>query len=266
MAGPQRGEPALADFGLRSRVYTYLLGELRLALHHREALRGRGIDSQQQIRDGYRTLTQEDGYLATRKLIEYFGREKVLEVPGFYEEKGEIYPTIKEGLAVPVYGLRGEIRAVQVRIGGRSVKYATLSGGPGGSVGTPCHVPMAAVEPLLAGAVWAVTEGPIKANVATDRWIPTVGVLGATAVNPVKRLVEKKRPKEIVLAFDMDRLEKPGVKQAQDRLAEWLQYEGVKVKVAYWNPTHKGLDDALVAGERIEAKPAEVARGLKGGL
>ena len=247
----RRFEASQVDFGLRTRVYTYFLGELRLSLAHREALRDRGVDSEQQIRDGYRSLDQESGYLACRKLVEYFGTDSLLSVPGFWEENGEVYPTIKEGLAVPVLGLRGEVRAVQVRIGGRNVKYATLSGGPGGSVGSPCHVPIGAVQAILDGRPWAVTEGPIKANIATDRWMPTVGLLGALSFNPTFRLVDKRKPDKVVLAFDMDRYDKPGVLQAQDRLAAKLGDMGVDVSVAHWDDSFKGLDDALVAGQKI---------------
>jgi hypothetical protein len=251
------------DYGLRARVYTCFMAELRLQLRHREELRGRGIDGVAMVRDGYRTLDQETGFLACRKLIEYFGRDKVLETPGFQEIDGEIYPTVKEGLAVPVLNLRGWMEAIQVRVGGRNVKYATLSGGPGGSVGTPVHVPVTSVPAILAGRPWAVTEGPIKANIATERWLPTVGLLGATATNPVLRMVDNQKPETVVLAFDMDRYQKPNVLQAQDKLADRLDKYGVKVSIAHWDEKFKGLDDALVGGATVVYDGAEPR--LRGG-
>lgn len=261
MAAPRNNEGGQIDYGLRSRVYTHFLGSLQLTPSGRASLKDRGITDEAILRDGYRYFDQESGYQAARSCVSLFGAELVLSVPGFSEDRGEVYPTVREGLAVPIMGLRGEIRAIQVRVGGRSVKYATLSGGPGGSAGTPAHVPIRSVPPILKGEPFAVTEGPIKANVATDWWMPTVGILGVNSFNPVLRLADQNKPSKVVIAFDMDKLDKPGVRQAEEKLIHKLQISGVEVEVAEWDPESKGIDDALFLGKSVSYRQVEPLRG-----
>jgi hypothetical protein len=232
-----------------TQVYESLLNVLSLSEEDRKSLKARGMDDETIRLGGYRTLGEVD-------LRETHGipETTLTSVPGFAMNGSMI---VNFGLACPILGVNGDVKAIQVRTGTPGRKYATFSGGPAGSIGSPCHCPIRATTSIVRGDIFLLTEGHIKAEIATQFGYPTVGLLGITANQPAVDLVRRFKPKSVILAFDMDRLVKDGVATAQERAAETLAREGVEVEVASWDPAYKGIDEALVAEQEIEIKPWE---------
>jgi Protein of unknown function (DUF3987)/Domain of unknown function (DUF3854) len=99
-----------------------------------------------------------------------------------------------------------------------------------------------------------ITEGVKKAAALLTCGIPAVALCGVDMglLNKRSRLVPilaklavEGRP--VTLAFDMDMLTKPGVRDALSWLGSKLKDKGCLVSIATWDEQHKGIDDLLVA-------------------
>ena len=224
-----------------TQVYETLLFKSLLSTEDGQVLHGRGMTDDTIRLGGYRTLRDIDLPVP---------REVLDRTPGFVGGRINV-----EGLACPIFGVNGDIKAVQVRTGVPGRKYQTLSGGKAGSIGSPCHCPIRAVTSIVESAPFVVTEGQIKAELCTQFGFPAVGVLGVTAIGPVVDLVKRFKPESVILAFDMDRVDKKGVADAQETAAATLDRAGVRVDIAHWDPAFKGVDDLLVAGGHFETTP-----------
>ncbi|MFZ8854338.1 MAG: DUF3854 domain-containing protein, partial [Armatimonadota bacterium] len=108
--------------------------------------------------------------------------------------------------------------------------------------------------------IW-VTEGILKAEViAYKLGIVAVGALGTGALRqavPIIAEVARRWHRDanlfsapIVLAPDSDARTKVAVAKAFFEVAKHLQREGFSVSFAIWSPKFKGVDDALLAGEK----------------
>lgn len=262
------------DFVFRAKVYAHLLGHLGLTPEHSHDLVARGMTAEEVTAGGYKSLTgpYDTQVICDQVVKDIGGPDAAYHIPGLVEKAGHWTLNVTEGLVIPIMSLDGFVRALQVRTGGKTSKYVTVSGGPGGNTGTPVHVPAKAVVPLMDGATLLVTEGPIKAQLACGRgYSGSVGLLGAdSSPRPLLSLVSRLRPPDIVLAFDMDRQSKTGVAQAAFRLAESLVREGQTVSLAEWDPDYNGIDDYLVSvpNGKIRLRPYRVKErpALRGGV
>lgn len=238
------------DFLFRSKIYAHLLGHLTLTKEHEHDLVARGMTAEEVVQGGFKSLTGPfDTQNTAAQIVKDIGEDRLVDVPGFVQ-KGQDYWTLNvtQGLVIPITDMQGNVRALQVRTGGKSAKYVTVTGGPGGNVGTQLHVPAKSVRGLLDGYDLLVTEGPIKAQIAAGRGYPaSVGLMGVDASpSQLLRLVESYQPAHTLLAFDMDRLEKEGVLSSMYRLADKLLAAGQVVQIAEWDPKFNGIDDYLV--------------------
>jgi len=182
----------------------------------------------------------------------------VLDVPGFLlREQSRTYLTMggPAGILIPVRNTEDQIVAHQIRTDrpGDSGKYVWLSstsrGGPG--PGSPVHVsrPLQSTE---SGRVW-LTEGPLKADIASERLREVVLALpGVQAdkhlLGTLQKLQERGEISELVIALDSDWHDKPAVASARLKLAEASARQGIPVWLADWDVQLKGLDDLLIAG------------------
>jgi hypothetical protein len=248
------------DYIFRSKVYAHLLGHLGLTEAHKADLAARGLTEAEVNAGGFKSLTGPfDTQTVCDRVVADIGHEATYHIPGLVQKANHWTLNVTEGLVIPILDLNGFCRALQVRTGGKTSKYVSVSGGPGGSVGTPVHVPVKSVRPLLDGATLVITEGPIKAQIASGRGYPgAVGLLGVdSSPRPVLSLVDRLRPPSVVLGFDMDRSSKSGVAQAAIKLANALLREGQQVAFAEWDPTYNGIDDYLVSvpNGKIQLRP-----------
>lgn len=252
------------------RVYGALLRALHLSAHHRESLRGRGLEDRAIEEGMYRTLPARGRAALAREMVERFPERLLLAVPGFRVAEGfrladrAAYLTVggPAGLVVPVLDAEHRVVALKVRRdeAHAEAKYVYLSstgaGGPG--PGAPIHVPRWAE----AGDQVRVTEGELKADVATRlSGVPTIsvpGVSGWRAVIPVLRTLGARR---VLLAFDADASTNEAVARASEATAAALAADGHEVFVETWDPVQgKGIDDALAARAEIVATAAADGR------
>jgi len=115
------------------------------------------------------------------------------------------------------------------------------------------------MDGLRFSGVW-LTEGILKAEVVAYRLgVVAVGALGTGALRQALSVVEKVAIRwhkdanlftaPIVLAPDNDAKTNLSVARAFWEAAKRLQIDGFPVYFAVWSPDHKGVDDALLAGE-----------------
>jgi putative DNA primase/helicase len=99
-----------------------------------------------------------------------------------------------------------------------------------------------------------ITEGVKKAAALLTCGIPALALCGvemgllekrSKLVPTLSKLAVKGRP--ITLAFDMDMMVKPEVRDALIALCSKLKTNGCLVSVSTWDKEHKGIDDLLVA-------------------
>ncbi len=146
---PQQNQaPMLADPDTLNKVYRALLQELILFPEHREALRKRGLnDNEINVRE-YKTLGPGRAKTA-KKLVNQFGADICIKVPGFFMKQGERAPywTLagSPGIIVPLRNAQGKIVCLKVRAdkpgSGPKYSYITSSGRVGAVQDGPSAMP-----------------------------------------------------------------------------------------------------------------------------
>ena len=265
-----------ADFGRRldlrllSLVYNEFLAELDLQESDRQSLEDRGLNSEQIRAGSFKSVSYGSSIDVLSSMLERFSASEILSVPGFVTDRdnGHITTTVSDGLLIPVFSAQGHVRAIQVRTDG-SPKYKWLSGGPAGSIGSPVHFPVAAQPVSWRGGVVQITEGPLKAHVATTLGdVPTIGIAGVGAWRSVLHVFESKgpygdlnRPDKVVVSFDQDWVSNKTVRASRRDLIRALGELHLDVAVGEWPEEYKGIDDALAAGVDIvyrDVNPAQI--------
>lgn len=239
---PIRSQSAtIADVPTRDATYQALLGHWGLASHHRAALKMRGLSEAAITQAGLASVIPGHTLIAPR----------AAGIPGF-ARTGHAWRIVgPAGIAIPVRDEAGRIQAVHIRADDEAHgKYRWLSTPhhPGGAAsGAPIHV-VRGVDDV----VW-ITEGPLKAIIAGARLGHTVlGVPGFTQDHGITDIIAALAPRQIVLALDIDPHPDTAARVWAHslRLAQTLRCAGWPVVRAQWEGP-KGLDEALVAGERL---------------
>jgi hypothetical protein len=201
-----------------------------------------------------------------RQLQERFGHD-VLSVPAFVirERDGRRYITLAgaPGLLIPVRDLAGRIVALKIRHDDgteRSSRYSSMSsvrdGGPG--PGAPVHIPMGIKSPAC---MVRVTEGELKADVAFSvSQLPTISAPGVSSWRKCLPVLHALGCETVRVAIDADAGDKPHVARALGELAHAVVSEGYALELERWPAEHKGIDDALAAGARIEILKGRAAQ------
>lgn len=247
---PRLNEPSEYDRNFWAKVYAYFISELPLLPADRDELHRRGLSDEEIAKTPFRSLDPEVNERALQSTYLAF-KGRIWDVPGFVRRPDRsLGVSTNRGLLLPLIDPDSSIRACQVRTGVKGSKYLWLTRND--HVGREVHF---ARRPV--GDTWIVTEGPLKAQIAQeilDRELKRETVLGLGGVanwSSVIPYVDRLRPKLVILAFDADKAEKPGVANAEARLRDALA-EKTEVAVWTWDHKFKGLDDALVAGTEIE--------------
>jgi uncharacterized protein DUF3854/uncharacterized protein DUF927 len=256
------------------RVYRAVLAQLSLSPAHRSALAARGLDAEAIASGMYRTLPPRGRAELSRAVLERFPERLVLSVPGFHrQDNGRgAYVTFggAQGLLVPVLDVEGRVVALKVRVDkadddGPRYFYVSSTGHGGPGPGAPVHVPArasadGAIDDDGSLAVVRVTEGELKANVATAlSGILTVSVPGVSAWRGALPVLRALRPARVLLAFDADAATNAHVARATEATAAVLSREGWDVAIEVWDGEQaKGIDDALAAGIEIGVRTCDV--------
>jgi hypothetical protein len=242
---PQKASDEVCD-----AVYRDTLKHLTLTREHCLHLEQRGLPCSEIKRRGYKTLPSEPlkRQDTAWRLYRAYG-EKVFSVPGVVRRKsksGRDYVTIAghSGILIPVRNLQGQIIAFKVRVDNREIqasggKYFWLSSASNGgaSPGNPCHVPLSLEGVQHAKDIIRVTEGELKADIATvldPKRIWTLSVPGVNACNRALPILEELKPKKVLVAWDSDWKENPAIAKALRECIATLQNKGFAVEVETW--------------------------------
>jgi hypothetical protein len=240
---------------LRDSIYVQLLDHLELTTTHFEDLRRRGLLSEEIAKRGYRSADIGKLFKAIDELLQAYGRDRLLTVPGFQDRNGRVVFTSTQGLLIPVRYLTGRIVAIKVRhdAGGNGPKYSWASAKEV-SCGNPVHVPLGVPAPSTSVRL---TEGELKADVATAlSGVPTISAPGVASWPQAVPVLRELGVQSVLLAFDQDG--KPGTLASMEKALYGLTREGFDVSLEWWDGAlAKGIDDLLAGGGR-----PEVVRGL----
>jgi hypothetical protein len=229
----------------RHAVYAEMLRRLALDKKHFDDLRGRGLSAERIKRNAYASLPpgERPRLLLAGALSELFD---LTGVPGFYRnEAGAWNVAGSPGLLIPVRDRNGSVLGMQIRLDGAAKrKYRWLSSGDM-YAGTKSEAFVHVTGDVSRSAAY-VTEGPLKGDAASflDGDALFVCAAGVNAVRGVRETVASLGVKEAVVAFDMDGLTNPAVRQATENVKRELsRVEGLKVSAKKWNAAHRGIDN-----------------------
>ncbi len=250
---------------LRHAVYIYLAQYCGLSDDHREQLRKRGLTDAQIDIAGYWSVPRTGvSCIAGLYLSRDYDSQRIAEcVPGVFPSGSHI--RAHDCLMIPVCDADRRIIAIKKRLnkpmsdGCRYLWMSRTRQDPDDapSSGSPCHVP-----------VWdgdrstiRITEGPLKANIATAiSDVLTIGVGGATTWQSALPVLKQLRPRRVLISMDADAATNATVAGATVALWEHLaEQDSIEVAVETWPTTQgedgsitpKGTDDALAAGVPI---------------
>lgn len=245
-----------ASVDVCDRAYHTMLAQLRLDDADHRALEARGLDADAIRTNEYRSLRVEGRARLARAVIEAVGEEAAAAVPGivWHTEGHHGWWSLagSPGILVPVRDVHGRVVALKLRrsslCDGPRYVYLSSAKRGGASAANEVHVPLAA-RALREGAErLVVTEGELKADVATHlARTPVVSVPGVGSWASSVDLAKSWGASVIAIAFDMDATEKKDVATARRLLCEALRREGLDVQLLRWDRHFKGLDDVLLA-------------------
>lgn len=234
------------------KVYRHLIGLLTLSDFHREHLLGRGMTESMIKRGLYRTLPLHRWSYIRQLLCHY----DLSGVPGFGMKDGRWVMTGSPGILLPVI-FNNKVVGFQIRLDqdDDGLKYKHLSSSwldKGASSGTRVHMSVPRI--ISRFEVW-ITEGILKADIAAN--ILGAIVWSVPGVSNWRGVVDnwQQLPWRVVIAFDRDA--KKGTRKLVMRhakeLSSALGEKDIISRFAVWR-NRKGIDDALVAGERVHLR------------
>ena len=247
------------DRKLRHDVYSKLSQLLGLNAKHRKALNARGMIDNEVDHRGYWSVVGSP----TLKLMQAFpDRKRIGEtVPGVFAD-GSLTIAANNALMIPVRNIKGEIVGVQYRPddpGEGGGKYKWLSFKNRGVAATSvCHFAISPNGKECKPKVVRLTEGPLKADIATAlSGVRTLAIAGTGSWKAGVDGVTSLSPEFVWLAFDADAFVNPGVARAVVDTYDALIEAGLLVQLETWSESHKGIDDALAAGDAVNVLDIE---------
>lgn len=234
-----------------SQVYTALLDLLKLSKADKKHLLNRGLTEKQIFSMGLKSSpTFETRMEIINSLVEQFGIETLLEVPGFYvSEKGRLSLNLFEGnILIPARNTEGLITGIQINNyqNKEYSKYVWLSSASKGGAKTLSSLNFFAGN----GKTIGITEGAYKACTASSKLgIPFISIPGVTlwgAAGLVEAVQGLSEIKNVQIFLDMDYKTNEAVKTARDTMAAKFFELGYSVELADWNSEFKGIDDVLL--------------------
>ena len=252
----------------------------QLSVEHRQNLMKRGLNEEVIRRNEYRSIPQDFSWISqypreyrefleqdmetklrnypqlshetTEKLIAGYIVGQVLQsqcslegVPGFYELDGHWMVRVEEGMMIPTRNRVGEIVGLQVRKDKGAVRYKTLSSKdlPKGVTEriSRVHFPLHQT-PVTAQSVVFLTEGPLKADVASHLYEKESIFFAIQGVNntggefpELLQWLHSQGVTTIYNALDMDKLTNPNVAKASRSIRNKAKDYGLQVQMFAWD-------------------------------
>jgi len=251
-----------SDCKIRHRVYSQLAGLLGLEPKHHADLTRRGLSDDEIKNRGYWSVA---GSSALKLMKAFPDRKEIGEkVPGVFAG-GSLVINASNALMIPVRNAASEIVGIQYRPDQqkpKSAKYLWLSSKNHGlSASAVCHHAINPVGGSVNPKVIRLTEGPLKADIATSlSGIRTLAIAGTGSWKVGVESIKSLSPEFVWLAFDSDAFTNPGVARAVVDIYDALLEAGMLVQMEVWPEPHKGIDDALAAGVEVEVLDIEATK------
>lgn len=249
-----------------NKVYSKILESCHLDEAHYNQLVERGLDSEVIKKNGYISF---NGFDEERKMIGELVHKlmgtKSVHVPGFFK-KDDFWSNdfywfkSAKGMVIPSRDSKGKIFNFRIRIEtekGKAYIFVSSKKNGGPSAPMKLHFPRAyrGEEEL------SVTEGPLKADVATalsGRLV--VSTQSITSIDCLAEDLEGLKVKRVFVAFDKDLESNLSVARATAKVLRYLSILGFETGIMTWEIDEKGIDDALKAGGTLEELRNEQAR------
>jgi len=246
-----------APVDVRDRAYRALLAELPLDTVDREALVARGLTEAHVRENGYRTLRIQGRARLALAIINAIGEDAARGVPGVFWKsdgnRGWWSLAGSEGVVIPVRDLEARIVGLKIRRRdpiekGARYLWLTSSNHEGAAADNAAHVPSAALALRPTAGRLVITEGELKADVATAlSGVPVVSVPGVESWEKGLDVALAWGVQTVDVCFDMDRMGNRKVADAARCLVSELRREGLDAGTRKWDRRFKGLDDFLLA-------------------
>lgn len=192
------------------------------------------------------------------------------KVPGFTVNNGHIEAqNVGKCDFLPVRSRHGEISYLQTKFPslpdnatkeekekfkkyGRYMSYGKLGCSTSGLASIHYTYKMGYDSDTTPEEVW-LTEGILKADIASylgnKPFIALVGISVYSQLENELKYLKEHGTKRIVVATDMDYLDKPSVANAMNRICAIINKSGLECNIASWNSEYKGIDDFMIAAK-----------------
>ena len=260
----------LADVRTIHQTFSMMLNMLTLSKGHREHLNNvRGLTDEQINVLGYKSTPPF--YLCKKIARDLIQKGCTLKgVPGFYIKDGEW--TVKfysktAGILIPVRGIDGLIRGMQIRLdvpikdedadpdksGTKYIWLSSVGKEMGVSSGSPVHF----VGDRFAHAVY-LTEGFLKADIAhylmNRSFIAIAGINNTAQLELMFTLLKENGTQIIVEAADRDKFSNENVQRGVSSIHMIAKKCGLELRHLTWDPKYKGIDDWQLALKRNQGE------------
>ncbi len=287
----------LAPISTRDRTYRAFLEELILTQKNFDNLKARGFSEEDITAKGYKTFPSAENTSFENICRNLTTKGCMLEgVPGFFKNSsGEwTFSRITPGIIIPQINIHNQIEGFQIRkdddlrkdYDGELEPKIVWFSSKGKPHGTGPHVTVhistdfifdkekKTYNPILHGDKVTLTEGGMKADLCAcllGNRASLIAVQGVHALNPLKETLISLKPyglKTVNVAFDMDYLVNPNVKDAMKKVIALIKELGYEYEnLMNWEYKQydesgrtfflKGLDDYL-AFQQKGIKPVVV--------
>lgn len=253
----------------RNKTYRYLLSLFRLEDREKDDLLKRGFDEDSIARLGYKTYNTRNNYDECKRLARILLNKGLTlkGVPGFYKHyKDWTFVKHTNSLLIPYRDFNARIQGFQIRlrkedIKGDIPKYFWVSSAKkyGGAFSEGCGGSFLhfatdftwneaeGINEAVLDETVVLTEGALKADLfhhLTGK--PCLAMPGVNAYQSFLDVIpylKEKGVKKIILAFDMDYIDKIEVKKAEAKIKEIILKNDFQFVRATWNSEFKGIDD-----------------------
>lgn len=253
---------------LRNKIYQALLEMLILREEHVVDLRRRGFHLETIAKNNYKSIpkSEHQRIKTAEKLFLLYG-PALFDVPGFYLKIADgmpIGPRIigDHELIIPSRTINGEIYSLILRkdkVDNNEKRYIHFSSEALSKTKlspTP-HFPMG----TFIREQFFLTEGAIKGDaIAQYLGIASACLPGVTSWRQFIDTVDFNTYEYYDIAFDRDLETNKHVAKSCTSLFKHLLHKNINVRLAIWDNTYKGIDDALSNGQQITYLGKEEAK------
>ncbi len=290
MVFKEKEQEKLAPIEVRDKTYRAFLDELMLSQKNFDNLKARGFTDDDITAKGYKTFPSVEN-ISFEDLCRRLTKKGCIlsGVPGFYKNhNGEwTFVRITPGIIIPQIGIYNQIEGFQIRkdddlrreydgeLEAKIVWFSSKDKSHGTSSHVSVHIATdfiynkdnSTYEPVLHGGRVTLTEGGMKADLCAcllDNQASLIAVQGVHSLTPLKEALislKKYGLTTVNVAFDMDYLTNPNVKEAMKKTVVLIKELGLSVEnLMNWKYRQKdehgntfflkGLDDYLAFQQR----------------